>query len=180
MISLKIKEYRKKNKLTQDELAARIGVNRATISKYESGSITPPVDQIVKISQELNAPLIDVLGIYPEGNTETDRELLTKEINELFALHGDFPVEKISSAYYFDEKGIRFNDDGINRLLQPNRKTPALTEANTGAINIDILVDALSKMGYLAEGEDLADDDFRFLMSLGTALCSWFEGRNNQ
>lgn len=65
-------------------------------------------------------------------------------------------------------------------VLEPKENNPTSTEVDAGHVSIELLVDALSKIGYLAEGEDLSDDDLRFLMSIGTALCSWFEGRNNQ
>lgn len=45
-----IKELRKTIGITQAELAQLIGVNRATISKYESGTIEMPVSQAKKLA----------------------------------------------------------------------------------------------------------------------------------
>jgi Zn-dependent peptidase ImmA (M78 family)/transcriptional regulator with XRE-family HTH domain len=40
--------------ITQGELASAVGVRQGTISKYESGLITPPDDDLKKIAKELN------------------------------------------------------------------------------------------------------------------------------
>ena len=57
----KIKEARKVSKITQDELAEKLGVNRATISKYESGVISPSVSQLHKIAKILQTPIYNLL-----------------------------------------------------------------------------------------------------------------------
>lgn len=43
-----LKDARKKAGLTQEELARILGVSHVTISKYESGTITLPVNQAKK------------------------------------------------------------------------------------------------------------------------------------
>lgn len=62
---LKIREARKNAGLTQDQLAKTLGINRATLSRYESGEIDPPISQIQKISQALNVSINDLLGLKP-------------------------------------------------------------------------------------------------------------------
>ena len=46
--------------MNQTELASKIGVNRATLSKYENGQIDPTVSQLMKIADALNLPLFDL------------------------------------------------------------------------------------------------------------------------
>lgn len=118
MISSQIRMFRKRMKLTQDELAERLGINRATISKYESGVIVPPIEQIRKIAHILDVSLIDILDLQPEGDKQEDRVLLTQLISELFSSQKDFPVEMLSSLYYFDENGLRFDDGIIRELIE--------------------------------------------------------------
>ena len=48
-----IRKARKEKGITQQELAERIGVNRATISKYESGQISIPFAQFMEIASAL-------------------------------------------------------------------------------------------------------------------------------
>ena len=61
-----IRQARKAAKLTQEELAKMIGVNRATLSKYESGQIEPSLSQLRKIAHALNVPVTTLWGL-PEA-----------------------------------------------------------------------------------------------------------------
>lgn len=53
----RIKELREDNHMTQDELAAKLCVNRATISGYETNKILPPLDALVLIADTFNVSL---------------------------------------------------------------------------------------------------------------------------
>lgn len=55
------KERRKKNK-TQEDLAQHLGVQRAVISKYETGAIAPTLDKIKKIAEYLDVSLSELLA----------------------------------------------------------------------------------------------------------------------
>lgn len=48
-----IKTYRKAKKLSQEELAKRIGVSRNAIARYESGEMTPKTDKLILLSKVL-------------------------------------------------------------------------------------------------------------------------------
>lgn len=50
MLNEKIVYYRKKNMLTQEELASQLNVSRQTITKWESGIIYPNVEYLIKLS----------------------------------------------------------------------------------------------------------------------------------
>nr|DAE86812.1 MAG TPA: Helix-turn-helix XRE-family like protein [Caudoviricetes sp.] len=53
----KIREYREKAKLTQQELGAIIGKSQIAISLYESGERTPSIKVSKAIAKALNATL---------------------------------------------------------------------------------------------------------------------------
>ena len=55
-IGEKIKEYRKLNKLTQDDLAKKVGITRQTLSKLEKG-------EIPKISLATFIKILDALKL---------------------------------------------------------------------------------------------------------------------
>lgn len=57
-----IRTARKEAGLTQEDLAKDLNINRATLSKYESGTISPTIEMLVKISVALNRPVTDLLG----------------------------------------------------------------------------------------------------------------------
>ena len=58
-----IRRVRKAAHVTQEELAKRIGVNRALISKYETGIIEPSVSQLQKIASALGVPMMELLDL---------------------------------------------------------------------------------------------------------------------
>ena len=63
----KIREARKSAQITQEQLAKQLGINRATLSKYEKGIIEPSISQITKIAALLN---IDWTDLVPTSDVE--------------------------------------------------------------------------------------------------------------
>lgn len=58
----KIAELRKKNNLSQEELAEKVGVARQTISKWEIGDTTPDINQVKIISKIFNISIDELVG----------------------------------------------------------------------------------------------------------------------
>ena len=56
----KIKEFRARYNLTQEELAKRVGVRRETIVFLEKGKYNPSLKLAYKIARVLNARIEDV------------------------------------------------------------------------------------------------------------------------
>lgn len=59
MITLadKIKKAREESKLSQLQVGVALGVSDKTISGYESGRISPPIDKLQKIADLLKKPI---------------------------------------------------------------------------------------------------------------------------
>ena len=64
-----IRRVRKAAHVTQEELAKRIGVNRALISKYETGIIEPSVSQLQKIALALGVSNDGTAGLGGRSGT---------------------------------------------------------------------------------------------------------------
>lgn len=60
-IGPRIRQARKQKKLTQSELAHRIGVEQNTISQYESGKREPRLKVIHNIAKATEVPLSSLL-----------------------------------------------------------------------------------------------------------------------
>lgn len=61
MVTNRIKEFRVKAGMTQNELAEKLNVKRSVISKYETGQISPSLETMDKIAKALNISVNDLL-----------------------------------------------------------------------------------------------------------------------
>ena len=67
-----IRKARKKAGITQDGLASLLGINRATVSKYESGQIEPSLSQLGKIAKALDTTVSEMMGPNWDGWSTID------------------------------------------------------------------------------------------------------------
>lgn len=57
-----LKELRKENNMTQEQLGERIGVTNKTISKWETGNYMPPVDCLKSLSDIYQISINEILA----------------------------------------------------------------------------------------------------------------------
>ena len=76
---------RKKRKVSQDELAKKLGVHAPIIGRYERNEVKPSIEVAANIAQALGVSLDYLTGI---SDQELDKEMLDL-INELQALKED-------------------------------------------------------------------------------------------
>lgn len=72
MLGTRIRHYREKAKLTQEELGANINKDSSVISKIESGNRRVAVSEIKAIADALGVSLIELLDEDEKENTGTD------------------------------------------------------------------------------------------------------------
>ena len=90
-IGQKIKELRKSQKLTQTDLAALVGVQKTSISKYESGSVKIPVYMLIRISNALDTSIEYLVGITEEASSINSIDTFFKYIDN----ETDYVISKI-------------------------------------------------------------------------------------
>ncbi|MBQ8161467.1 MAG: nucleotide sugar dehydrogenase [Clostridia bacterium] len=78
LLSEKLREARKKQDLSQTEASEKAGINRSVYAKFEKGTSTPSVDQLLALSSVLDFPLTDVLA--DEGAGEMLREVPRQKV----------------------------------------------------------------------------------------------------
>lgn len=61
MLAEKIRSLRKEKNLTQEALATLLGVERTTVTMWESGQNTPPTKYLVTLADALGCTLDDLL-----------------------------------------------------------------------------------------------------------------------
>ena len=119
-IGKKIMELRKKNNLSQEELAEKIGVARQTISKWELGETSPDIKQAKELSKIFNVSLDeltnnDIKDILVEktSNTEKLAGLMLKLVKFAIIFMVAVPILLIALRIIF--KNI--NDKNSGRLM---------------------------------------------------------------
>lgn len=84
-IGKRIKKYRKKENLTQAELAERIDKSLRSVQKYEAGDVAPGIDVVDKIAEALgisrNALLIVKRSYRPDKSLEMVYDLFEEVFN---------------------------------------------------------------------------------------------------
>lgn len=57
----RIRDFRIQRRLKQEELARIVGVDRSTVSKWETGEAKPRADMLVKLAKALRCKVDDFL-----------------------------------------------------------------------------------------------------------------------
>ena len=83
-----IKELRTTKRLTQSQLADRLGVKKSIISAYETDSRPPSLDMLIKYAQEFHVSIDFLLGmknkkvIKVDSLTDAQIDILNTLVNE--------------------------------------------------------------------------------------------------
>ncbi len=102
-----IRKARKAAKYTQEELANALGLNRATVSKYESGIITPTIEQFKAIAKTLG------VDVYSLVDFETASTMLLDDINSKEKEYGAFYFPLLSAFLKLNNEG---QQEAVKRL----------------------------------------------------------------
>lgn len=98
-------ELRKKKRMTQKQLADKLGVTVATVSRYESNTATPPLETLRSISSIMNVTVDELLGTEQRftvsvfGLTEQQTEIIRNLITSFRELNSA-PLPKISAENF--------------------------------------------------------------------------------
>lgn len=63
LLSERLKQLRNEKKLTQQELANKVGVNRVTYTNWENGKREPELDKVAELATELDCTVDYLLGL---------------------------------------------------------------------------------------------------------------------
>lgn len=117
----KIIELRKKENLTQEKLAEKIGISRQTLFNWENNSTSPDINQAKKISEIFKISLDDLLDIKTELQCSDNKSILSDLIGKECYLDADTEDYRL----YFNTlcKIIDISDEFIKIEFEYNKKT---------------------------------------------------------
>ena len=128
-----LKKLRKINKLSQLDLAEKLGVTRQSISYYENGNAEPSINFIIQLSSLFNCS-VDAL-LFEKHDTELlDEEVLNniKKANYLINLNLDIvDSNKIINLLENKKKHLYKNIDDLNDLIIYMKKYNSQNNNNT-------------------------------------------------
>ena len=88
-----IRSYRKSLGFTQEQLAERLGITLATVSKWERGGSEPDLARIMDLAELFHVSVDALIGFSMHG-TDAD-----EEADRIEALENTVPIEKIAEEY---------------------------------------------------------------------------------
>jgi len=117
-IAEKIKQLRKDNNMTQEDLAEKLNVSRQTISKWETNITIPDADNIVAISKLFNITTDELLNYKVEAVQKKKQFLLDMAVL-LFGIIGFIVFAILLMTNQIDETSsvITINGYGIASIL---------------------------------------------------------------
>ncbi|EKU93390.1 HTH-type transcriptional regulator immR [Alloiococcus otitis] len=107
-IGNKLRYYRKENKMTQDELAKKLGLGKGTISNYESGYRTPQEHRLFELAEALNISINDLFP--PTAKTDD----IVKKIAEVSTQLEEVRQQKV---YNFAEHQLKQQNGEIDDTI---------------------------------------------------------------
>ncbi|HFF9007497.1 TPA: S24 family peptidase [Clostridium perfringens] len=176
-LALNIKEFRKKNKLSQAELAEKLGVARTTIGYYERAEVEPNIYTLVQLSKLMNRSIDSLLGLNLLNETKNDLNnsdlskkifILNKLIEKNTQSFNDLETSKLRTERMFNElKRTRNRAENDIKLFQELSKEFTNTLDKEHEINLS---DALEyqDINYnfsTTEKEDFLSSNLKDLIS---------------
>lgn len=126
----RLHDLRKNHDLTQDELAQKLDIQRATISAYEKGKITPPYDKIKFFADYFNVSVDYMTG---ETDNKTIEKYYDKVVNQPVELSAelDDAIQKLRNNADFEFETVKLDDETKALLLKRLLATRDLLEIIT-------------------------------------------------
>ena len=116
-LGLKIRTVRKEKNMTQEELAHKIGVKRAVVSKYETNTVIPSIDMLNKISKALEISV--GLLLENEDIFKYDEELQNKTQRAFDLMIKQRPQNKLIEAFNkLNGEGQKVAVDRVEELTE--------------------------------------------------------------
>ena len=144
-IGLFISENRKKKKLTQQELAKKLGITNRTISNWENGKYLPDYNLLIPLTKELDISVSELItGEYEETKIE-QKKTVEKFIN--FLKH----IEKIKQRKY-KKIGLTTFIIGLIIIILVLLFMPSNSTMNRSYIQLGILISTISLL-YITHRE---------------------------
>ena len=90
-----LKYIRKKLNLSQDDVASRMNVDRATVSRWENGKMDVTLENAIDTSRALNVPIVDFLCRDMTINDDVEFELFFEQNKDMLTNEDKIKITNI-------------------------------------------------------------------------------------
>ena len=111
--SERLKELRKQARLTQVELAGKLGIVQSSYADWERGKKKPTQDNLVKIAQVLNVSVDYLIGNSEEKSDELDNIELLFRMNSKGLTDEEKEIFKKELIEFMEERKKAFKKGGL-------------------------------------------------------------------
>lgn len=154
MIGERLKKLRENKNMTQGDVAEALGVNTATISKYESNSLEPSIESIKKLADLYDITIDELLK---------DEQFDVSKINVLEVLKEQKDMKLKGNLYHNTQIIFAYNTNHIEGSKLTEDQTRYIYETNTllsekdSATNIDDVIETLNHFKLVDYMIDIAN-----------------------
>ena len=110
----KIRYYRKLRGMSQKDLASALGISDVHVSRYESGTRKPKLEQLKSIASALGVGVSDLTDIGDGASGGIMALLLELDRKNGISWHGDLDKK---GNYVPSSVSVSFNDETVSRAL---------------------------------------------------------------
>ena len=154
MLGEKIKLYREKKNMTQNEVASILGVKATTISKYEAGTLEPNIESLKKLAELFNISTDELLKENSFDISKINILEILKEQKDMKLKGNLYHDTQITFAYNTNHiEGSKLTEDQTRYIYETNT---LLTEKNS-ITNIDDILETANHFKLVDYMIDIAD-----------------------
>lgn len=103
-----LKIYRQAAKLTQKDVADALGVNRVSVTQWETGDAKPSIKRLAELAKLFGVPAdalltnIPLNSVVPAANIKTDVRPADVEVPSMYSMSKDVPVLGIAACKHVE------------------------------------------------------------------------------
>lgn len=153
----KIKEYRELNKMTQKDIAEILGVEPATICKYEAGIIEPSIESLKRLAETFNVTVDELI--------KDEEKFDISKINVLEVLREQKEMGLKGNLYHNTQIMFSYNTNHIEGSKLTEEQTRYIFETNTilfegGTVaSVDDIIETANHFKLVDYMLDIADQN---------------------
>lgn len=161
-----IQKYRKDKKLTQQELADKIGISKSHMSKIEINNKKPSLELLFKIAEKLNVSLYDLTGQSDFVKIiDSKIQEVEKRLKETSCMMGKIPKTKVLNENVIKQWFV----DDVKSLIEETLKTEInilrynrndFTESEIQEIGYFVYLAYNTKINEILSRKKLSDNEY--------------------